>query len=208
MEFVSLEENVQVREILKSNDNNLNKLINLRNLIYNNFNMFVKYQCKINNVNEYRNEIKAAYEEIENLKKMPYSFNNEDFEKVFKSQKIIKLYHTYDKFIKSGDLKIYLDEFTPLDVKAFENIERQILERDNKIDELYKKINRYKDLLQCPQYKFVIFLSEKLDDYIDKIKELNDGVIPKFIEKDEELDKIIGDLNYSAFISRKTISVK
>lgn len=208
MEFVSLEENQQVREILKSNDNNLNKLINLRNLIYNNFNMFVKYQCKVNNVNEYRNEIKAAYDEIENLKKMPYSFNNDDFEKVFKSQKIIKLYHTYDNFIKSGDLKIYRDEFTPLDVKAFENIERQILERDNKIDELYKKINNYKNLLQCEQYKFVIFLSEKLDDYINKIKELNDGVIPRFIEKDEELDKIISELNYSAFISGKTISVK
>lgn len=207
MEFVSIEENEQVREILKSNDNNLNKLINLRNLIYNNFNLFVKYQCKVNTVNEYRNEIKASYEEIENLKKMPYSFNNDDFEKVFKIQKFIKIYHNYDNFIKSGDLKIYRDEFTPLDVKAFENIERQILERDNKINELYKKINLYKDILQCEEYKFVIFLTEKLDDYIDKIKELNDGVIPKFIEKDKELDEIINDLNHTAFIS-KTINIK
>lgn len=207
MEFVSIEENEQVREILKSNDNNLNKLINLRNLIYNNFNLFVKYQCKVNTVNDYRNKIKASYEEIENLKKMPYSFNNDDFEKVFKIQKFIKIYHNYDKFIKSGDLKIYRDEFTPLDVKAFDNIERQILERDNKIDELYKKINLYKDLLQCKEHKLVIFLSEKLDNYIDKIKELNNGVIPKFIEKDKELDEIINDLNYSAFIS-KTINIK
>ena len=83
MEFVNIEENEQVREILKSNDNNLNKLINLRNLIFSNFNLFVKYQCKLNKINDLRDEIKTSYEDIKNLKKIPYSFNSDGFEKVF-----------------------------------------------------------------------------------------------------------------------------
>lgn len=207
MEFVSIEENEKVKEILKSNDNNLNKLINLRNLIFSNFNLFVKYQCKLNKINEYRNEIKASYKEIENLKKMPYSFNNDDFEKVFKIQKFIKHYHSYDKFIKSKDIQIYSDEFTFLDVKAFENIYRQIFERDVKIDDIYRKINNYKNFLTYKEYNFIIFLNEKLDDYIDKIKESNEGVIPRFIEKDKELDKVISDLNYVAFID-KNVSIE
>lgn len=207
MEFVSVEENKQVREILKSNDNKLNKLINLRNLIFSNFNIFVKYQCKLNKINQIKNEIKSAYDDIENLKKMPYSFNNDDFEKVFYIQKIIKQYHNYDKFVKSDNFKIYKDEFKPLDAKAFENIEKQIVEREIKIDDIYRKINLNKRILENGEYNFIIFLNEKLDDYIEKIKKLNSGVIPRFIEKDEELDKIIDDLNYVAF-EYKNVSVK
>lgn len=200
MEFVNIEENEQVREILKSNDNNLNKLINLRNLIFSNFNLFVKYQCKLNKINDLRDEIKTSYEDIKNLKKIPYSFNSDGFEKVFNLQKIIKHFHNYENYSKGNDVKIYKDEIPPLDIKTFENIQRQISERDNKIDEIYRKINIDKNILKCKEYNFIIFLDEKLDDYINKIKKLNDGIIPRFIEKDTELDKIIDDLNYMAFV--------
>jgi hypothetical protein len=188
MSFLNQFEYEDVKKlILESNENQIVKLFNIKLYIYNNFNVFVKYNTILNKMASYNKELKALNKELEDMKTQPYNFDLKDYSMIYRFYEDAKLQIALNKDKKNVDFKRLKDSSTYND---FEILNNEIKKRDKRIIEVVDEINIIKRILTNRDYKICYFLDVEINDYIKKYSDEN-GNIPRLIEKDKKLDEII-----------------
>lgn len=162
---------IEVKKILDSNFDNITKLSMIRNYIYSNFNLFVKYYHELGMIKNYLEEIRRDEQEIEILKQKPTNFNVQDYENVFKIYSNIKHFKNYDKLMEHVKTYSYYNNVKELNSTSLENIYNSIFKTDVEIDDLTRHIKSIKGILTIPEFVFYRFLDEELDIYINKFNE-------------------------------------
>lgn len=162
---------IEVKKILDSDFDNITKLSMIRNYIYSNFNLFVKYYHELGKIKNYLEDIRRDEQEIEILKQKPTNFNVQDYENVFKIYSNIKHFKNYDKLMEHVKTYSYYNNVKELNSTSLENIYNSIFKTDVEIDDLTKHIKMNKGILTIPEFVFYRFLDEELDIYINKFNE-------------------------------------
>ena len=173
--------------ILESNENQIIKLFNIKLYIYNNFNVFVKYNTILNKMASYSKELKALNKELKDIKTQPYNFDLKDYSSLYNFYNDVKNQIALNKDKKNVDFRRLKEISTYND---FEILNNEIKKRDNRIYEIKKEIDIIKGILTNRDYKICHFLDVEINDYLKKYSDEN-GNIPRLIEKDKKLDEII-----------------
>lgn len=188
MSFLNQFEYEDVKKlILESNENQIVKLFNIKLYIYNNFNVFIKYNMILNKMASYNKQLDILNKELENIKSKPYNFDLKDYMMIYRFYEDAKLQISLNKDKKNVDFR-RLKGITQKD--DFEILNNEIKKRDHRIYEIKKEIDMIKGFLTVKDYKICHFLDVEINDYLKKYSDEN-GNIPRLIEKDKKLDEII-----------------